>query len=185
MKDYQQKRRQFIRVVGKYWNKQKQKLQNFQFCFDFTKNNEIEQTGFHGQILRRDYLKGICQQPEILTNYEQIKDLEGFGQYSKGIRGKVNGKLIWMDKSFSKFKVIIEGDEKTQNILKRNEIRLLERMLENFCNKVNCKELGAYKNDQSVGKQIYVYTIIIQIIKRRRFLQSLTLKKRKMDLIER
>ncbi|CAD8129068.1 unnamed protein product [Paramecium sonneborni] len=119
------------------------------FQITFTKNKQILYMR-DGQILRTEQFKDISKKPEVLTNLEQIQNLQWVGEYGKNKFKVGNWKAIWIEQTLKDVAGLYSIEGKKQGLWKD--------IIKNFWSQAQAFEIGEYTNDQRKGiwKQIYM-----------------------------
>ncbi|CAD8171808.1 unnamed protein product [Paramecium octaurelia] len=136
------------------------KLINIQFGITFKNDNRIEYIK-DGAIIRSDSIKEISKKPKVMTNMDQIMNLNWVGQYGQNNLKigkwtiKWEGKILqdvggeYNQKQYYNLNKLYSVDEKKQGKWKE--------IIKNYWSKAQVYKVGEYQNGLRTGKWKYIY----------------------------
>ncbi|CAD8171810.1 unnamed protein product [Paramecium octaurelia] len=124
------------------------KLINIQFGITFKNDNRIEYIK-DGAIIRSDSIKEISKKPKVMTNMDQIMNLNWVGQYGQNNLKIGKWTIKWEGKILQDVGGEYSVDEKKQGKWKE--------IIKNYWSKAQVYKVGEYQNGLRTGKWKYIY----------------------------
>ncbi|CAD8069653.1 unnamed protein product [Paramecium sonneborni] len=131
------------------WDDEMKRILQTKLKIIFTDDQKIKYVTEDGSILRIDEIKDLSQQPLIMKNLDQIKNLQFIGQYGNNLKKVGKWKTVWKGQTISDARAFYSEEGEKQGLWKG--------CIDNFWSLAQIFEIGKFEKNQRIGIFTYIY----------------------------